>query len=235
MNESVIREAITTGSKFGSYTQSQIEDVVRWKICDAAKLRGQGDMDSNMVYAITTKITEVIMRDYPSMTDKEFGLVLEMGVSGEFGRDTWVNGGMVLQWLRLYQSYALRIAIIDELNESRNKHRKTKEEIEDLNRQAFDVKAHSAYDYYKENNVIFGDDPRAFHLPQWASIVYKHYREQGKIPEPDAKRLVEAGLYADAKIAEHLPKKEYMPAAREDWSNSYLLERYFEDVKNKRL
>ena len=242
MNENAIRNAMTTGHKFSSYnSQSQIKEVVRWKICDAIKLRGQGDMDSSMQHTTVTKVAEVIMRDYLSMTDKEFGLVLEMGVSGEFGKDTWVNGGVILQWLRSYQSNAQHIAIIDEQTEEYNsKHRKTRAEVAELNVRSFENSFNSAYEYYKETGTLFAEDckggnARAFHMPQWAAMVYDYYKQAGKIPEPSKERLLEAELYADVKVAEHATKAEYVPAAKEDWINCYLLQQYFDDIKNKRL
>lgn len=237
MNENAIRDAMTTGYKFSTYsTENQIRDVVRWKINDAIRLRGQGGMDSSMEETTVSKVTEVIMRDYLSMTDKEFGLVLEMGVSGEFGRDTWVNGGMILQWLRSYKTNAQHVAIIDEQDEeARSKHRLTKGEIDELNEQAYDDSIHSGYEFFKEHGTIFGDDERAFHMPQWASMVYRHYREKGIIPEPTAQRELEANQYADRKVVEYSTKKVYIPAAHEDWIDSYLLKKYYEDIKNKRL
>ena len=249
MNQNTIRDAIESGYKFSTYnTESQIEDIVRWKINDALKLRGQGEMDANVAQTTVKKITEVIMRDYLGMTDKELGLVLEMGVSGEFGRDTWVSGGMILQWLRQYQMNPHRISILDEANEQeKESKRKTKAEIDELNRQAFEEKIHSAFDYFKECRTIWSvsederarrmdkDDPRCFHCPQWAAIVYNHYREEGKIKAPTQERLKESQEWGANKVAEHATKKEYLKGAREDWADAYLLEKYFEDIVNGKL
>ena len=244
MNENVIRDAMETGYKFSSYTsQPQIQDVIRWKINEALKLRGQSNMDDGMLTTTVNKVTEVIMRDYLSMTDKEFSLVLELGVSGEFGRETWVNGGLILQWLRQYWQSAGRISIIDaDTEQDKESKRLTKAEIDELNQKAFEEKIHSAFDYFKECRTIWSasederarrmdkDDPRCFHCPQWAAIVYNHYREEGKIKAPAPERIKEAQEWGANKVAEHATKKEYIKGAREDWADSYLLEKYFEDL-----
>ena len=249
MNENSIRDAMENGYKFSSYsTENQIEDIIRWKINDAIKLRGQGEMDMAMQQTIIRKVTEVIMRDYPTLTDKEFGLILEMGVSGEFGRETWVNGGLILQWLRQYQTNSHRVAIIDEANEQeKESKRKSKAEIEELNNTAFEEKVHSAFDYYKECRTIWSaredarakkmnpDDPRCFHLPQWAAMVYNHYREEGKIAAPTPERMKESQEWGANKVIEHATKKEYIKGAREDWADAYLLEKYFEDIVNGKV
>ena len=244
MNENVIRDAMETGYKFSSYTsQPQIQDVIRWKINEALKLRGQFNMDEGMLTTTVNKVTEVIMRDYLSMTDKEFSLVLELGVSGEFGRETWVNGGLILQWLRQYWQSAGRISIIDaDTEQDKESKRLTKAEIDELNQKAFEEKIHSAFDYFKECRTIWSasedergrrmdkDDPRCFHCPQWAAIVYNHYREEGKIKAPAPERIKEAQEWGANKVAEHATKKEYIKGAREDWADAYLLEKYFEDL-----
>ena len=244
MNENTIREAMENGYRFSTYnSESQIQDVIRWKINEALKLRGQSNMDESMLTTTINKVTEVVMRDYLSMTDKEFSLVLELGVSGEFGRETWVNGGLILQWLRQYWSSQGRISIIDaDTEQEKQSKRKTKEEIEELNRQAFEEKIHSAFDYYKECRTIWSagederarrmdkDDPRCFHCPQWAAMVYNHYREEGKIKAPAPERIKEAQEWGERKVAEHATKKEYIKGAKEDWADAYLLEKYFEDL-----
>ena len=244
MNENVIRDAMETGYKFSSYTsQPQIQDVIRWKINEALKLRGQFNMDEGMLTTTVNKVTEVIMRDYLSMTDKEFSLVLELGVSGEFGRETWVNGGLILQWLRQYWQSAGRISIIDaDTEQDKESKRLTKAEIDELNQKAFEEKIHSAFDYFKECRTVWSasederarrmdkDDPRCFHCPQWAAIVYNHYREEGKIKAPAPERIKEAQEWGAKKVAEHATKKEYIKGAREDWADAYLLEKYFEDL-----
>lgn len=244
MNENTIREAMESGYRFSTYnSESQIQDVIRWKINEALKLRGQSNMDDGMLTTTVNKVTEVIMRDYLSMTDKEFSLVLELGVSGEFGRETWVNGGLILQWLRQYWQSAGRISIIDnDTEQAKQSKRKTKEEIEKLNRHTFEEKIHSAFEYYKECRTIWSarederarrmdeNDPRCFHLPQWAAIVYNNYREVGKIKAPTPERIKEAQEWGANKVAEHATKKEYIKGAREDWADAYLLEKYFEDL-----
>lgn len=252
MNEQSIKDAITTGSRFNTYqTESQIEQVIRWKITDASKLRGQ-QFDESTIQTICRKIGEVVLRDYPTLTDKEFELMLEAGVSGEFGRETWLSGAAVLQWLRQYSRHASRIAIIDEQDSAnkQTKHRKTKEETMLMNDNACREKARSAFEYYKQHGTIFGrqkmpkdltaaereaynaDEQRAFHLPQYAAIVWEWINTHSEVRKPGTARLNAAEAYADEQIAKSRTRREYIPAAHDDWRDAYLLEQYYNDIIN---
>ena len=244
MNENNIRIAIESGNRFDCYgSQSGMENAIRWSINDAMKMRGQGNVDEGTMQTIIKKVCEVILRDYPSLTDKEFDLILDAGVSGELTKETWVSGAIILQWLRLYQRTPQKINVLDaDTEQEKESKRKTKAEIDELNRQAFEEKIHSAFDYFKECRTIWSasederarrmdkDDPRCFHCPQWAAIVYNHYREEGKIKAPAPERIKEAQEWGANKVAEHATKKEYIKGAREDWADAYLLEKYFEDL-----
>ena len=234
MNEQSIKDAILNGSAFSSYSSdSSVENVIRWKICDAMTLRGQNP-DENTLQTVCRKIASIILRDYPKLTDNEFEIILEAGISGELGKETWVSGASILQWIRTYSNHPSRIAIIDEQEEEKSdKHRLSKAEIEELNDKACKEKAKSAFEYYKEKGTIFsGKDSRGFHLPQFASIVYERLKNQGFIKEPSEDDLVMAAEYADRKVVEHKTKKEFLPAAHQDWMGSYLLEQYFKDICN---
>lgn len=251
MNQQSIKAAIETGKQFGQYdSKSQIEQVVRWKVTDAMKLRGQVGGDEGMMQTSCRRITDVIIRDYPTLTDKEFDILLEAGVSGEFSKDTWVSGAVILQWLRQYNRHALRIAIIDEQDnaDKETKHRRTKADIEAMNNAACKEKARSAFEYYKQHGTIFGnekmpedlkederaayfaDKARSFHLPQFAAIVWEWIKAQGGVAEPSEERMLEANRFADDKIASANTRKEYVPAAHDDWRDSYLLEQYYKDL-----
>ena len=191
MNDATIRTAMMEGSKFRDYTsREQIEIVVNWRISEALKMRGQSGMDNDLLRTMVNNISAVLMRDYGSMTDKEFELVLEMGISGEFGRETWVSGAGILQWMRLYYSKnSTRLAVLEEQSEMGQKKKKlTKAEIAQLNQEAYEKKVKAAFAYFKECGTIWSksEDPRAskmeqsderpFHLPQWAAMVYNEYR-----------------------------------------------------------
>lgn len=235
MNEQAIRDAIIGGSAFCSYpSDSGVEQVIRWKICDAMSMRGQKDTDEGAMQTLCRKLATIILRDYPKLTDKEFELILESGISGELGKETWVSGAGILQWMRNYSNHPSRIAVVDEQEEEKtDKHRLTKEEIEELNDKAVKEKAKSAFEYYKEHGTIYsGSDPRGLHLSQFASIIYHRLKDEGYIKEPDANRIAEAEAYADRKVAEKMTAKEFIPSAREDWMGSYLLEQYFKDICN---
>ena len=241
MNELTLRKAMQ-GYQFSSYTsESQIEDVIRWKVCDAMKLRGQVNMDEGIVVAMCRKTAEVILRDYPSMTDKEFEIMLEAGISGELTpNDTWVSGAMILRWMRLYYRHPSRLKIIDELDEEQKSYRMTKAELEEKNRAACENKLREVYAYYKENKDIFDEnevikarDPRAFATPQFAAVVYNYYRAEGKIPQPEESRIQAANQYATEKVREARTQNEWVKSAMQDWRDAYLLREYLGDAIKK--
>jgi len=238
MNELTLRKAMQ-GYQFSSYTsESQIEDVVRWKICDAMKLRGQVNMDESILSTAVRKVAEVILRDYPSMTDKEFEIMLEAGISGELTpKETWVSGAMILQWMRLYYRHPSRLKIIDELDEEQKSYRMTKAELEEKNRAACENKLREVYAYYKETGDIFDEnevikdrDPRAFATPQFAAVVYNYYRAEGKIPDPEESRIQAANQYATEKVLEARTQNEWVKSAMQDWRDAYLLREYLGDA-----
>lgn len=238
MNELTLRKAMQ-GYQFSSYTsESQIEDVIRWKVCDAMKLRGQVNMDESILSTAVRKVAEVILRDYPSMTDKEFEIMLEAGISGELTpKETWVSGAMILQWMRLYYRHPLRLKIIDELDEEQKSYRMTKAELEEKNRAACENKLREVYAYYKESGDIFDEnevikarDPRAFATPQFAAVVYNYYRAEGKIPVPEESRIQAANQYATEKVREARTQNEWVKSAMQDWRDAYLLREYLGDA-----
>ena len=238
MNELTLRKAMQ-GYQFSSYTsESQIEDVIRWKVCDAMKLRGQVNMDESIVVAMCRKTAEVILRDYPSMTDKEFEIMLEAGISGELTpNDTWVSGAMILRRMRLYYRHPSRLKIIDELDEEQKSYRMTKAELDEKNRAACENKLREVYAYYKEtgdifdeNEVIKARDPRAFATPQFAAVVYNYYRAEGKIPQPEESRIQAANQYATEKVREARTQNEWVKSAMQDWRDAYLLREYLGDA-----
>lgn len=250
MNEASIKEAIESGSRIDSFASvGQIETAVLYEINCTLKLRGQGNMDAGTQETTVRKLAEVLLRDYPDITDKELRLVMEAGVSGELGRETWVSGASIMQWLRNYYRHVSRLAVIGANEEqAKGKTRKTKAEIEELNNAACKEKARSAFEYYKQHGTIFGDEKipedlkederaayfadeaRSFHLPQFAAIVWEWIKAQGGVAEPSEERMLEANRFADEKVASANTRKEYVPAAHDDWRDSYLLEQYYKDL-----
>ncbi len=55
-------------------------------------------------------------------------------------------------------------------------------------------------------------------------------KAQGGVAEPSEERMLEANRFADEKIASANTRKEYVPAAHDDWRDSYLLEQYYKDL-----
>ena len=239
MNEDTIRKAMQ-GQAFNTYNSvSEIENVIRWKVFDAMRMRGQSGVDETTIQTICRKVSDVILRDYPAMTDVEFDVMLEAGISGELTpKETWVSGAMILQWMRLYYRHASRINIIDEQTEAEhNRKRKTKAEVEELNQKAYEGCFNNAREYLRENGTIIfkddekrKDDARAIHLPHWAAMVYDEYRRRGVIPVPTDGQKLEADMYAEVKMQEKPTKPQYVKASIEDWQKAHLLELYYNNT-----
>lgn len=229
MNINAIKDAIETGERFDSYRDTdQIEQVLRWKILDALQMKGQQLPETNMK-TICKKVGEVILRDYPSLTDKEFELVLESGLAGKLGKETWVNGAGILQWLEAYKINETRLRAIEE---PRGKvvERKTKEEINALNEKAFQTDFQKGYECFKKNGTIFHKE--GFGTPQWPSIIYQEFRNRSVIPKPTQEQID----YAEKKARIHrtihpilLKTNESKETLNNDIVKSYLLEAYYKE------
>ena len=238
MNEQALKEAMQTGCEFGRFSsETLVEKTIRYSITEAQRVRGQGGGDESILSTAVSKVAEVILRDYPTLTDKEFTLILEAGISGEYGNDTWVSGAMILRWMRLYYRHPSRLKIIDELDEEQKSYRMTKAELEEKNRAACENKLREVYAYYKETGDIFDEnevikdrDPRAFATPQFAAVVYNYYRAEGKIPQPEESRIQAANQYATEKVREARTQNEWVKSAMQDWRDAYLLREYLGDA-----
>ena len=234
MNENAIREAMA-GSVLCD-GRVNVEDIVRYAMNDALKLRGQA-MSEDVLRASSRKVADVIARDYPSLTDKELELVMEAGVSGELGKDVWVSGASVLQWLRAYYRHASRLAVVEGRSREKASRKMSREEVELLNREAYAQRYASAMEYCREHGTIFDrsrvKDPRAFALPHWAALVYRHHLEAGVIAAPTPNELSAAERRAEKEQEE---KQYTLPvslsavlaqAEKDDLRDAFLLENHF--------
>lgn len=233
MNQQAIREAITTGDAVSSYgTTSKLEEIVRWKLCDAYRLHGQTP-DVSTLDTVVRKVSDVLVRDYPSLTDKELDIILEAGVSGELGKDTWVSGATVLQWIRLYSRHQTRLVVIDEAHKEAKAGRLTKEEIAERNEMAYQDGMERGRRSFAEHGTIF--HPEGFDIPRWPAMVYEDFRRRGVIPEPGREQQDYAEAKAETYDREHPVKvsmPEFMALHKEDLLKAYLLEAYFvQDMK----
>lgn len=235
MNENAIRQAREEGTLISAYSDvAQLESVVRWKIVEAQRLRGQ-QTDENTMKSICSKTAQVLMRDYPNFTDKEFDLVLEGGISGKLGRETWVSGAGVLQWLNHYQSNPVRIRVVESQNEvSKPIVRLTKEEIARKNQIAFSEGYARGKKCYEKNGTIYHKE--GFAIPQWPSIIYQEFRNRGVIAKPTQEQMD----YAEEKAKEHeathpllLKTEESKEVRFEDTYRSYLLEAHYKEITSK--
>lgn len=235
MNENAIRQAREQGSLISSYTDvSQLEKVVRWKVVEAQRLRSQ-QVDENTMQSICKKTAQVLMRDYPNLTDDELDLVLEGGISGKFGKETWVSGASILQWLNHYHNNPVRIRLVEAQNEvSKPVTRLSKEEIDRRNQIAFAEGYEKGKECYKKNGTIYHKE--GFAIPQWPSIIYQEFRNRGVIAKPTQEQME----YAEEKAKEHealhpllLKTKDPKEVRFEDIYKSYLLEAHYKEITSK--
>ena len=108
----------------------------------------------------------------------------------------------------------------------------------ELNRIALEGSYNNSLEYYRLCGTIWSanederakkakmdpNDKRCFHLPQWAAIVYDHYRKSGMISAPTEEQLTQSKEWAAKKVVEHSTKKDFIPGALHDWQAGYLLE-----------
>lgn len=235
MNENAIRQAREEGTLISAYSDvSQLENVVRWIIVEAQRLRGQ-QMDENTMKTICNKTAQVLLRDYPNFTDKEFDLVLEYGVSGKLGKETWVSGAGILQWLNHYQNNPVRIRIIEAQNEvSKPVVKLSKEEIARKNQVAFAEGYEKGKECYKKNGTIYHKE--GFAIPQWPSMIYQEFRNRGVIAKPTQEQIEKAEERAreygvSYPLLHHV--KEYEDVLLEDIVKSYLLETHYKEITSK--
>lgn len=229
MNVNAIKEAIQSGCRIDEYRDNeQLEQVLRWKILDALQVRGQ-QMPENNLKTVCKKTREVLQRDYPSFTDKEFELVLEYGISGKLGKEVWISGAGILQWLEAYKTNETRLRAI-EVPQERVVERKTKEEIKALNEKAFQTDFQKGYECYKKNGTIFHKD--GFGIPQWPSIIYQEFRNRSVIPKPTQEQIDYAEEKARIHLTLHpifLKTNESKETLNNDIVKSYLLEAYYKE------
>lgn len=249
MNATKVREAYMTGKCWSDIHEDEQLLNLRAGISDAMLLRGQGRPDMSTLDIISKHVNGFLMDEYPFIRDKELGYILNLGISGELGQDTWVSGAAVMKWVRVYYRHAERIAVVDaEEKEQKESRRLTPEEVAQKNAEAFESALKQSWAFYRKHGTIFGEDKdkdgnvtmSGLQLPQWAAQVYNHYREEGKIPEPTRERVKEAEAKARAALINsggHLWKYpvDILKQSRVDWRDSFLLEMYYEDVVNSRL
>ena len=235
MNEKTVRTAIETGRAFGSYPDYfSLEDQVRFAYNDALKLRGQGNQDAATEERCVKIIARTLYEDYPTLRDEELPIILQAGVSGELGgKETWVSGATVLQWIRLYSRHQTRLGIIDDAHKEKKAERLTKEEVAARNEKAYKDGLTRGRICYAENGTIFHKD--GFAMAQWPAMIYDEFRRRGVIPAPTKEQMNYAEAKAETHDREHPLKvrleQESMRLHREDVIKAYLLEAYYINTK----
>lgn len=235
MNEETIRTAIQTGHTFGSYPDSySLENQVRFAYNDALKLRGQGTQDPATEERCVKIIAKTLFEDYPNLTDNELPILMQAGVSGELGKETWVSGAIVLQWVRLYSRHQMRLNIVDERHEDKQQHRLTNEEKEQRNQQAHEDGYNKGLECYRKNGTIFHKE--GFAMGQWPAMLYDEYRRRGVIPDPTDVQREYAEQGARVHDQQHPLRfqltAESMRLHRNDLIKAYLLEAYYKQITN---
>ena len=237
MNEQSIRTAIETGHPFSCYPDSSsLENQVRFAYNDALRLRGQGNQDAATEEQCVRTIAKTLYEDYPSLTDNELPIIMKAGVSGELGKENWVSGASVLQWIRLYSRCQMRLNVVDEKHDERRNARPTQEEETARNEQSWV----DGYEKGKESCAQYGTIfcAAGFSMPMYPAMIYDEFRRRGVIQEPTA----EARQYAEKKADEYNmnnPQKamllmplDALKLQREDLIKAFLLEYYYKDIIN---
>lgn len=249
MNASKVQDAYKTGTQWQNLTESERLVIIRQGMSNAMMMRGQGHMDAGTMETIAQNISAFILDEFPALRDKEFGYLLDLGISGELGQDTYVSGATAMKWVRMYYRHAERLLQVDaEEREQAEGRRLTPMQIAEKNAAAFDDAIHRSFEYYKTYDTIFGqvqDEQgnvvmRGFSCPQWAGQVYEHYRQLGKIPEPTEAQKNVALERADRALTENglfvgKQSMEILRTSKTDWYHSYLLEQYFADVLHRTI
>ncbi len=248
MNARKMNEAYNTGSRWDAMDVSERQTTIKIVVSSAMLLRGQGRMDIGTLETIVEKIDYYILSEYPGLRDKEFEYLLNLGISGELGQDTYVSGAMIMKWVRQFYHNPERLALVDaEDKREQDKNKPTPQAIAQKNVDALNEARRRSFEFYKENGTIFGEKrnekgkivARGFNLPQWAAQVYNHFKALGEIPEPSTERLKKAAELAvqnveDANAKLKLPA-ECLICSKFDWRDSILLEMYYEDLITQKL
>lgn len=249
MNAEKLREAYNTGTRWDMIDECQRMVELRHTYTNAVLMRGQSRIDAGTLDIICKNLNEFIKDEFPSIRDKEIGYILNLGISGELGQDTYVNGANFMKWMRTYYRNAERLAAVDAEEEERQAENKiTRRERAQRNIEAFNNAVHRGFDFYKTHGTIFGEDydekgnriAYGFNLPQWAAQVYQYYRALGKIPPPTKEQLAVAVERANATMVKNGNYSWKYPAevlkiTAADWRDSYLLEAFYEDVIEGRI
>lgn len=234
MNATKLKEAYTSGKPWKSlgYDDQLLE--LRAGITDAMLLRGQGRMDSYIMEKTAEQLNNFLNDEFPNIRNKELGYILNLGISGELGQDTWVSGANIMKWVRMYSRHAERLAVIDEEEaERKESNRLAPEEIYARNEAAFEEGLNKSREYFRQHGTIFG--PGGLSLPQWAAQIYNHYKAVGLIPQPTTEQIEQAMGSARAAMAQRGTftwkyPAEVLKQTLDDWRDSFLLEQYYEQT-----
>ena len=233
MNEQTIRNAIETGYTFGSYPDSNsLENQVRFAYNDAMKLRGQASQDPATEERSVKTIAKTLFDEYPSLTDNELPIIMQAGVSGELGKECWVSGASVLQWIRLYSRHQIRLNIVDDRHDERHQVRLTKEEVNARNEQSWNDGYERGKACCEKNGTIFHKD--GFAMPQWPAMIYDEFCRRGIISDPTPEQSSYAQAQAKVHNQQHPLKfqleEEGVQLHYDDIFKAYLLEAHYKQI-----
>lgn len=236
MNAKKLKEAYLTGTPWQQMRIDYQILEIKAGITDAMILRGQGRMDNATMEKVADHLNDFINDEFPNLRNKEFGYILNLGISGELGQDTWISGAAVMKWVRMYYRHTERIAMIDKDEADRKtSNRLSPDEIAARNAAAFEESLNKAREYYAIHGTIFG--PGGFSLPGWAAQIYNHYKQEGVIGEPTAEQVEAAtesareALTSNGLYAWKYPA-EILKTSLADWRDAFLLENYYKNTIN---
>lgn len=141
-----------------TYPEADAKETLRASI-DTAYRRAEVPLPSGPDYEdLINDVTDKVRRSYGYMTSQEFALVIEAGVSGEFGSRTKPSAAAIFGWLAAYMASDTRKEAIR--NYRRNNTgdpaagELTRAEKDELNRQAEARALRSLWAEYKANGRI---------------------------------------------------------------------------------
>lgn len=179
MNKTEILEAMSDGMVWETLTSSQKSDIVESVIARAYNMKGQMATKSGEVYYFTREgLLDTINKRYPRITVSELNLAIDAGTRGEFGKDTFVNLANIEIWLKAYYHDVERLKVYEEkYHEAKTDTSKPTEA--EKNEAMYQKRMKELYDYFCETGDVYGDDPRAIHLPQFGEVLYNMMQEHG--------------------------------------------------------
>lgn len=240
MNAKKMSDAYETGSRWDAMPPIERHQTIKMAMSNAMLMKGQGRMDLGTMDTIVANIDGFILSEYPGLRDKEMDYLLNLGISGELDKESYVSGANVMRWVRAYYLNPERLALVDaEDKAQREAEALSPMAIAQRNADAFEDAYKRALEYYRLHGTIFGEDRnekgdvicRGLQLPQWAAQVYNHFHALGRIGEPTQQQIEQAKKEAADRVLEDRVVmalgQECIKITMQDWRDVILFEQHF--------